>query len=152
MTVVQITRIEAANLAELLRQFRELMDAADNADPAVQRLTPDAYPDDTEASRQFRDLTASDLLSRRQEDAQTVLETLGVPFEMPRTDTESLEEVTIALSPEQFEAWLRSLAALRLVLASRLGVSDEDDHDEDDPRFGVYDWLGYRLEMLVQQA
>jgi len=152
MTVVQITRIEAANLAELLRQFRELMDAADNADPAVQRLTPDAYPDDTEASHQFRDLTASDLLSRRQEDAQTVLETLGVPFEMPRTDTESLEEVTIILSPEQFEAWLRSLAALRLVLASRLGVSDEDNHDEDDPRFGVYDWLGYRLEMLVQQA
>ena len=152
MTVVKITRIEAANLAELLRQFRELMDAADQADPAMQRLTPDAYPGDREASRQFRDLTASDLLSRRQEDAQTVLETLGIPFEMPRTDTESLEELTITLSPDEFEAWLRSLAALRLVLASRLGISAEDDHDEDDPRFGVYDWLGYRLEMLVQQA
>jgi len=40
-------------------------------------------------------------------------------------------------------------AAIRLVLASRLGIVDADDHDEDDPRFGIYDWLGYRLHGLV---
>lgn len=149
-TIMQITRIEAANLAELLRQFRELMDAPDQADPAVQRLAPDAYPDDAEASRQFHDLTASDLLARRDADAAVVLASLDAPREMPRTDTEALEELTVSLSPEQLEAWLRTLAALRLVIASRLGVAAEDDHDESDPRFNVYEWLGYRLEMLVQ--
>ena len=43
---------------------------------------------------------------------------------------------------------MRTLTAIRLVIASRLGIEDEDDRDEDDPRFGVYDWLGYRLEGL----
>lgn len=151
-TVMLITRIEAANLAELLRQFRELMDAADQSDPAVERLAPDAYPGDAEASRQFHDLTASDLLARRHADAETVLATLGAPVEVPRTETEAREEIMLTLSPDQLEAWLRALAALRLVMASRLGVSDEDDHDEDDPRYGIYEWLGYRLETLIQSA
>jgi hypothetical protein len=38
------------------------------------------------------------------------------------------------------------------VLATRLGIVDEDALDEDDPRRGVYDWLGYRLEGLIQSA
>jgi len=151
-TVMQITRIEAANIAELMRQFRELMDAADQTDPAVQRLAPDAYPDDAEASRQFHDLTASDLLTRRHADAQTVLDSLGGSVEVPRTETEALEEVTITLTTDQLEAWLRSLAGLRLVMASRLGIATEDDHDEGDPRFGIYEWLGYRLELLIQSV
>lgn len=150
--VVQITRIEAANLAELLRQFRELLEATPTADPALARLAPDAYPDDAEASRQFHDLTASELLGRRDADAQTVLSSLGAGADVPRTDTEAAEELTLSLSADQLDAWLRALAALRLVLASRLGVSSEDDHDESDPRFAVYDWLGYRLELLVQST
>jgi len=149
-TLMAITRIEAANLAELLRQFRELMDAADGNDPAVQRLTPDAYPGDAPSSEQFRELTASDLLSRRDADARAVLASLGAPLEVPRTETEALEEITLALSSEQLEAWLRALAALRLVLASRLGIASEDDHDQSDPRYSVYEWLGYRLESLIQ--
>ncbi len=40
----------------------------------------------------------------------------------------------------------------RLVLATRLGIRSDDDHDPADPRFGVYDWLGYRLDGLVQAA
>ena len=34
-------------------------------------------------------------------------------------------------------------------LATRLGVAEADDHDSADPRFGIYDWLGYRLDGLV---
>ncbi|QAY61940.1 DUF2017 family protein [Microbacterium protaetiae] len=145
-----LTRIETVNLAELLRQFRELMDAADSADPAVQRLTPDAYPDDARSSRQFRDLTASDLLARRDADAAAVLDSLGAPLAAPDNETAAREEITLSLSADQLEAWLRTLAALRLVIASRLGVTSEDDHDPSDPRYAVYEWLGYRLEMLIQ--
>ena len=58
--------------------------------------------------------------------------------------------IELMLSAPEAAAWLRTLAALRLVLASRLGIRTEDDHDPEDPRFGVYDWLGYRLELLVR--
>ena len=113
-----LTRIEAVNLAELLRQFRELIQATDTGDPAMQRLVPDAYPDDPDAARQFRELTASELLEHRDADAQAVLASLGAPLTAPATDAEALEETALALSPEQVDAWLRALTALRLVLAS----------------------------------
>ena len=41
---------------------------------------------------------------------------------------------------------------MRLVLATRLGIDSETDHDPEVPAFAVYDWLGYRLELLVQAA
>ena len=151
--VMEITHMEAAHLAGLVRQFRDLLDgfgqdAAAPADPAVARLVPDAYPGDEAAGRQFRDLTENELLARRDRDAQVVLSTLGDPAaDDARTDT-----FVVDLSAAQCEAWLRTLAALRLVLASRLGISSETDHDDDDPRFGIYEWLGYRLELLVQAA
>ena len=54
---------------------------------------------------------------------------------------------------EAIDAWLRTLTALRLVIANRLGIeSDDDTHDPEDPRYGVYDWLGYRLDGLVRAA
>jgi kynurenine formamidase len=45
---------------------------------------------------------------------------------------------------------IESLAAVRLVLASRLGIERPEDHDAEDPRFGIYDWLGYRLDGLIR--
>jgi hypothetical protein len=38
---------------------------------------------------------------------------------------------------------------VRLVMATRLGITTEEEQD-DDPRFGVYNWLGFRLEGLLQ--
>ena len=153
--VMEITLLEAAHLADLVRQFRDLLGetppSTAPADPALARLVPDAYADDAEASRQFRDLTAADLLARRDEDAQTVLADLP-SVAPPDDENRSLQTMSIVLSPERVEAWLRTLAALRLVLASRLDIHSEDDHDDDDPRFGIYEWLGYRLEGLIQAA
>ncbi len=37
-------------------------------------------------------------------------------------------------------------------IAERLGIESDDDHDPDDARFGVYDWLGYRLELVIEAA
>jgi len=39
---------------------------------------------------------------------------------------------------------------LRLVLAERIGITDESIMPVGDPRFDVYEWLGYRQEMLLQ--
>ena len=47
------------------------------------------------------------------------------------------------------QAWLRTLTAVRLVIATRLGITSEEEQD-DDARFGVYNWLGFRLDGLLQ--
>ena len=97
------------------------------------------------------DLTESDLLDRRRADAGLVLATLQEAARIP-DDPDSpvlLETAQIVLDPGEAQAWMRALAAIRLVLASRLGIETADDHDEDDPRFGIYDWLGYRLHGLI---
>jgi hypothetical protein len=158
LVVMEITRIEAAHLAGLVRQFAELLtDSAGEdvraGDPAIARLVPDAYRDDADAAREFRSVTEDDLLSRRSADAALLLETLGDQPDAADVPADTLADaLTVTLDPHEVRAWMRTLAAVRLVLATRLGVTDEDDHDQDDPRFGIYDWLGFRLDGLVRAA
>ncbi len=152
--VISFTRVEAVHLRGLVGQFVDLLSDADAAsDPAVSRLTPSAYPDDAASADQFRAATRADLLRRRSEEAATVLADLASAGELDPADDhafdEALTQMEISLEPRQVAAWLRTLNAVRLVLAERLGIDDEDDHPADDPRFGVYEWLGYRLELLI---
>lgn len=159
IVVLELSRLEATHLAGLVMQFAEVLEETGDAtpdDPAVLRLVPDAYTDPA-AAREFRELTQRELLERRAEDAATVLESLrGTAAEDASTlaDDGSAADDTalIRLDSSQLHAWLRTLAAIRLVLASRLGIVEEEDHDEDDPRFGVYEWIGYRLDGLVRAA
>ncbi|MCT9820277.1 DUF2017 domain-containing protein [Microbacterium sp. W1N] len=152
--VVDLALIEAAHLSDLTAQFVELLEGSPAVDPAIARLVPDAYPSDAEAGTEFRRLTEGDLLGRRRSDADAMLATLRGERERLApgdvADDEATDRVTLTLSLAQAMSWLRTLSAVRLVLATRLGIVDEDDHDLDDPRFGVYDWLGYRLDGLVQ--
>jgi hypothetical protein len=150
--VLELARLEAAHLAGLVAQFRELLQesARDDRDPALSRLAPDAY-DDADAAREFRDLTRGDLLDRRAADAELVLASLSGAADLPEDpeDPALLEQIAIPLDGEAARAWMRTLAAVRLVLATRLGIAEADDHDPEDPRFGIYDWIGYRLDVLV---
>lgn len=150
LVMLTISRIEARHLDDLMGQFIELLQATEEPgdDPAVTRLVPDAYPDDEEAGRDFRRATEDDLLDRRRDDAQRVRDDLTASSAL--SDGPDTDVVDVALAPDHARSWMRGLAALRLVVASRLGIEHEDDHDADDPRFGVYDWLGYRLEGLVE--
>jgi len=158
-TVMEITLIEGAHLADLVSQFLELLDEGGSSgtrppdDPALARLVPDAYRGDADAAREFRALTASDLLNRRRDDARAVLDDLspgGRGLHTVDLSPDSLAEtLPVTLTTARGRAWLRTLNALRLVLATRLGIEDEDDHDAGDRRFAVYDWLGYRLDGLV---
>ena len=156
--VLELTRMEAAHLAGLVTQFAELLEDAESTsgDPAIARLVPDAYPDDAEAAQEFRDVTEGDLLDRRRQDAAQVLASLHDPATIPddaEPDDEVLMElVELRLDADALHAWLRCLAAIRLVLATRLDIRTEEDHDVEDPRFGIYEWLGYRLDGLVQAA
>ena len=150
IVVLEISRLEALHLAGLVGQFAELLaDTRRAEDPGVARLLPDAYPGDEEATREFRRLTGNDMLDRRADDARTVLTTLGSDGTDVDADSDPDTTIAVALSENEATAWLRTLSAVRLILAERLGIRDEDDHRPDDPRFGIYDWVGYRLDGLV---
>jgi hypothetical protein len=132
---------ERALLADLVAQLVTVLEGGDPGDPAVARLLPSAYPDDEEAAAEFRRFTADDLTARKVANARRVLDDLGPP-------------ATARLDDAAQQAWLRTLTDLRLVLGSRLGVTDEGPAPTEDPQLlvmhDVFDWLGYLQESLVQ--
>lgn len=144
---VTLARVEAEHLVLLLDRFLDLLREEPSApDPALQRLTPVAYPDDPDAAAAFAAATRADLQDRRANDARVV---------RARVDSlaaDTTEHVELAVPADELDAWLRALTALRLVLAVRLGIEHDGAHAPEDPRFGVYDWLGYRLELLLEAA
>lgn len=119
-------------------QLRELLGTND---PALERLFPPAYGDDEERNAEYRRLVGDDLVQGRLSSLQVMEETL---------DAKRLDE-------EQLTAWLGALNGLRLVLGSRLGVTEEmyeEEMAEDDPRapaFGVYVYLGWLQEQVVSE-
>ena len=155
MVHVWIAPAEEMQLRRLVEEFRELVGAdRDLADPALARLTPSPYPSDPEAARGFRTATQDDLLGRRDADAATVSAALTSVEDdlVDMSEETAFAERELSIPTSDVDAWLRTLTAIRLVIATRLGIDSEEDHDPDDARFGVYDWLGYRLELLIEAA
>lgn len=149
--------VEGFHLAELIDQLTSVLADSDaGSDPAVERLVPQAYRDDAEASAEFAYATRTDLLERRRADAVSVRSALAPllitsPEDLDEDD--GIEERDVPIPAEDLDAWLRTLTTLRLVIATRLDLTAADDeHDPEDPRFHVYDWLGYRLDGLVALA
>ena len=118
-------------------------------DPVLKRLFPDAYPDDTAASADFRRFTERDMKATRVAEARVVLERLA---------TTELGARDLKIPANEVESWLRTLTSVRLAVATRLGIHDAAAADdlaalpEDDPRsfmVSVYDWLGFAQETLI---
>lgn len=122
-------------------------------DPALARLFPDAYEAGPEAS-QFRRVTEQGLLNRKLQDAITVTAELGLGRE-PEAGEEP-EPVEIQVTRATLPAWVRTLTALRLAIAARIGLNSEDDHERliDSPQTRgtvlVYDWLAAILESILR--
>lgn len=151
--VIPFSRVEAAHLVTLLREFDDVLERSAPEDTGLRRLSPAAYPDDGAASQEYRRLTEADALRRRRDGVAQVLATLSADspaLAEAAVDADPLAPHPVRVDADSADAWLRTLSALRLVLASRLGIETADDHDEDDPRFAVYDWIGFRLDELVR--
>ena len=108
-------------------------------DPALARLFPDGYSDDEHASADFRRFTEQDLRSQKIAALTTVTETLK---EWPGKTS---------VTPEQAQDWLKALNDLRLVLGTRLEITDSSDRDVDpeDPGMHLYNYLTYLQGTLI---
>jgi hypothetical protein len=127
---------ERAVLRQLPAQLRELLGTDD---PSLRRLFPTAYPEDEELEAEYRELMSADLL-----DSHTAALDL-----MERTvDQDRLTE-------EELLGWLSGLNNLRLVLGTRLDVTEDMDPgalDADDPMaaaFALYHYLTWLQDAVV---
>ncbi|MFD9245359.1 DUF2017 domain-containing protein [Streptomyces sp. NPDC059556] len=128
------------------------------SDPALKRLFPDAYGDDSEelraAASDFRRFTENDLRARKRDDALVVVRALdGLSAEAAGEGGAVLK-----LTPDESRAWLGALNDLRLTIGTRLEVTDEEgeqlyrlpDSDPRKPMVMAYLWLGALQESLVE--
>lgn len=127
-------------LFELCRQARALLEAEDpSSDPAVARLFPPAYPDDPLLNLEFETNLGGGPRTGKLEALDTVARTV-------HADT---------LSEDELLAWIGVVNDLRLLLGTRIEISEDatdDDYPEDDPRhdgYRVYRFLNALLYELL---
>jgi uncharacterized protein DUF2017 len=142
---VRVLRKVAGEVVDLLT------DGFDRADPVVDRLFPDIYPDLPEDSAEFRQYTEGELKTGKIDQAGAILAAL--PDDGPGE---------VRLDAETAEAWLRAINDARLAMGTRLDISAETDlgdelddavlHDPASSRvfqLSVYAYLGYLQESLL---
>jgi hypothetical protein len=147
--VVSLAEEEVTLLRALPEELRDVFEGGDD-DPARARLFPRAYLDPTAENEEaeWQALVGPELLRERLEALELITATLD------RAEL-SGEWWQIALTPDEVQAWLGVLNDTRLVLGTRLGVT-EDDHDIDpaDPDAGsraLYQWLTWVQGDLVEE-
>jgi hypothetical protein len=127
-------------------------------DPVLQRLLPDAYRDDPDDAGEFRRFTERSLTSAKVANAEALIGSLidgGLTFGAP--PEEDGDPIEVELDDAEVQAWLRALTDVRLSLAVRLGIENDEDTmlvaESDDDAVAamsdIYDWLGYVQETLI---
>jgi hypothetical protein len=158
--LVELLRNEAAVPRDDQDPFEAMMDfsgpTSEPEDPVLARLFPTAYSQDEEAASEFRRFTEGTLRDGKARAAITIIDALeeaGLPPQL----TEDGLIIDVELDPPAAETWMRSFTDLRLALATRLGVEEDDEAywlslPDDDPRaraHDIYEWVGYLQETLV---
>lgn len=134
---IRLSDAERALIATVGSQLADELDDPD--DMSLQRLFPPGYSDDAARDAGYQ-VTMGDELRRRHLSAARLL------VETAHADR---------LDAEQADAWLRSINAVRLVLGTRLDIT-EDEHPvrigPDDPDLSswvAYDFLSGLLDELI---
>jgi len=128
---------ERSLLQALPQQLRDLLSSDD---PALERLFPPAYPEDSDLQSEYEQLVRGDLLQQRLSSVDVMEQTIRAS----------------RVSEEQLLAWLSALNDLRLILGTKLGATedlDPEDVAEDDPlapSYALYYYLGWLEEQVVE--
>ena len=132
---VTIPQAEREHVGMLIEDMRELI--ADQ-DQFTWRLFPNPYPDHEKAADQYAEMIGDELREKHIAALDVVRDTL---------DAKRLEA-------EQLNAWMHAVNHVRLVIGTRLDVTEESDFDDfadevDRSLFLTYVYLGYMLEQIV---
>ena len=156
---LRLEEVEREVLGDLLGQLRQLVTAQDRddatdplaalvgidgtadrpGDPALLRLLPDAYADDDDAAADFRRFTERSIRSEKVARCEAALRTLSTAEDPGR----------IRMGADDAAAWLGAINDLRLVIGTRLGITQEDE-DAGTERSALYDWLTWLQSTLVE--
>jgi hypothetical protein len=138
---VRLSEPEQTLLKSLLVQLRTLLKLEGSGEitdeSGVRRLFPTAYPAREDLEAEYQGMVRDDLLGQRLAAIDLVESTIVLP---------SVDE-------EQLTTWLKTFNDLRLVLGTRLDVSEDmgliDPEDPDAPALAAYEYLGWLLESTV---
>ncbi len=114
----------------------ELAGTLEGDDAGLRRLFPTAYPDDPEREAGYQILSRQDLIDQRR-----------AAVEVTRTTIQNS-----SFTESELSAWLAVTNDLRLVLGTRLDVSEEDDFNPEGPdahALAVYHLLGSVAWVMV---
>ncbi len=132
---------ERTILRGLPDQLRNLIENEDpTSDPAMARLYPPAYEDDPIRNLEFERMAGDDLTSQRLSSINAMEGSIDADL----------------LSEEQLLSWLGVLNDLRLVLGTRLEITEEtteEDFAAGDPRastFALYGYLTWLVDAIVR--
>ncbi|HEX4473246.1 MAG TPA: DUF2017 domain-containing protein [Nocardioides sp.] len=125
-------------------------------DPVLARLFPTAYAEDEEAAAEFRRFTEGSLRDGKAVGAATVIDTLEEAG-LPPVLGDQRVVIDVELEEAAARVWLKTFTDLRLALATRLEVEQDDEAfwrslPEDDPRsqaHDIYEWIGALQETMV---
>lgn len=127
-------------LRSLVPQLRDLLTTGlSDGDPSLTRLFPTAYAHDPERDAGYQALVRDELLEKRFASLDVVESTIDGG----------------ELSGDELSAWMRSLNDLRLVLGTRLDVTEDDDPSHidpdapDAPAWAIYHYLAMLVTFIV---
>jgi Domain of unknown function (DUF2017) len=135
---LDVAEEERGLLRQVAEELRDLL-ADEPDDPSLRRLFPTAH-DDPEREHEYRELTRDQLASGRERSLDVLRDT---------ADRE-------LLTAEEADAWLRALNDARLVLGTRLDITEDFDWDAFDattpraPELALYAYLSWVQEQLVE--
>src|SRR5262245_26074204 len=130
---VRMTDDQREMFAGLIGQLRDLLVSGE--EEGTQRLFPPAYSDDTEREAGYRALAHDELLEKRFAALDIVESTAWATW----------------LSADDLNAWMGAINDIRLVLGTRLDVTEEMDVIPiDDPRAPAYSVYLYMTHLLAE--
>jgi uncharacterized protein DUF2017 len=138
---LRLTPDERTILRGLPDQLRNLIENEDpTSDPAMARLYPPAYEDDPIRNLEFERMAGDDLTTQRLSSISAMEGSIDADL----------------LSEEQLLSWLGVLNDLRLVLGTRLEITEETNEGDfaaGDPRastFALYGYLTWLVDAIVR--
>jgi len=133
---IRIGEEEREVIGALAEQLRELL--LSEQTEGLERLFPPGYANDPDRDQEYQQLTHDELLTKRLDSIDVVERTI---------------EAT-SLTEDELNAWMGAVNDLRLVLGTRLDVTEDMDHIElDDERgyaYHLYQYLTYVLSEILE--